>query len=388
MLFDHFYLKSKLSAGLTGLYAHSVVKYVGTGLTDLFLPIFLFERLGGSVTNIILFYLAYAGLFFLFVSVGAMTMSKIGLKISMILAVAFLGLYYFSFYVFQQKNEFALIVLSLVAITFFQILFWVSYHTDFAKFTDRSSRGRQLSVLSSAISLTSFVIPALSGFIIQKFGFDALFVIAIVLILTSAFPLFSLPDVREKFDYSYFQTFREFFRRKNRKMALAYGSDGAQSIVGAVIWPIFIYQLMKGEYLAVGLISSVIVAMSIIFQLATGSFADKMDKRRLVKIGSVLYAMGWVGKAFIQTGFQIFVVGAYHSFSSIMMRTPFDAMMYDKSADQGHQIDEYSVIREMAVNGGRVLMLLLLLVLFSFTSASLGAAFLIAAAVSLLVNIL
>ena len=50
------------------------------------------------------------------------------------------------------------------------------------------------------------------------------------------------------------------------------------------------------------------------------------------------------------------------------MRTPFDAMIYEKAADEGHYVDEFTVIREMAVNFGRGLMLLLVIILSLFVS--------------------
>ncbi len=49
------------------------------------------------------------------------------------------------------------------------------------------------------------------------------------------------------------------------------------------------------------------------------------------------------------------------------MRTPFDAMIYEKAADEGHYVDEFTVIREMAINFGRSLMLLLVIIFSLFT---------------------
>jgi putative flippase GtrA len=43
-------------------------------------------------------------------------------------------------------------------------------------------------------------------------------------------------------------------------------------------------------------------------------------------------------------------------------------MTYEKAADQGHFVDEYTVIHEMAVNLGRFLMLIVVFVLISWVS--------------------
>ena len=50
------------------------------------------------------------------------------------------------------------------------------------------------------------------------------------------------------------------------------------------------------------------------------------------------------------------------------MRIPFDAMVYEKAADEDHFIDEFTVIREMAVHIGRVIMLCFVIIISPFVS--------------------
>jgi len=65
---------------------------------------------------------------------------------------------------------------------------------------------------------------------------------------------------------------------------LAYLSDGSEVIVGLVIWPIFIWELLHGNYFEVGAISSLIVVATILLQLAVGKLIDKKDKKKLLII--------------------------------------------------------------------------------------------------------
>jgi hypothetical protein len=61
-----------------------------------------------------------------------------------------------------------------------------------------------------------------------------------------------------------------------------------------------------------------------------------------------------------------------------------DAMTYEQAADAGHYIDEYTVLREMSLNIGRILIILFLLALslqFSITIS-----FFVAALISLGIN--
>ena len=68
------------------------------------------------------------------------------------------------------------------------------------------------------------------------------------------------------------------------------------------------WQVLEGNYFQVGLLSSVIVAVTIVLQLLVGKFADKGNKKKMIHYGSIFYAIGWIVKIFIATAFQIFIV--------------------------------------------------------------------------------
>ena len=164
-------------------------------------------------------------------------------------------------------------------------------------------------------------------------------------------------------------------------------ADGAEEIIGYLVWPIVIYQLLYGNLLKIGALSTVIVGATVVLELAVGKYADRRSgKETLVQYGSMLSAIGWIIKIFIATAFQIFIVDTYHKFTKIIMRIPFAAMAYERAADRGHYIDEYTVLYEMAINMGRVLMILAVMVAAIFIS--LQWTFLFGAFASVFLNLL
>ncbi|TET84489.1 MAG: MFS transporter [Candidatus Nealsonbacteria bacterium] len=356
------------------------------GMIALFLPIFLFERFNQSVQNVLIFYIVSGVLFGFLVPLGAKIMSKIGLKKSMILATPFLVAYCLTLYYFASYRLFVFLIFAILTITLFRILYWTPYHVEFAKFTSQKDRGRQIAYLSSFGFIIGVIAPLLAGLIIDQLGFPILFIISMIIIAISIFPLFFLSQVKEEYSFSYFQTFKEAFSRKNRRLLIGYGSDGAQSIVSVVIWPIFIFGILNENYVAVGGITAAVILVTIILNLVMGTLADIKKKRFLIKIGSGLYAFGWLIKMFVASGFQIFVVSAYHSFTGIIRGIPFTTFVYEQMADQGHYIDEYTVLREVSLNVGRVLMLIACFILLGFVG--LTWTFLLAAIASLFINIL
>ena len=107
---------------------------------------------------------------------------------------------------------------------------------------------------------------------------------------------------------------------------------------------------------------------------------------RYKKERDFFYAIGWIIKIFVATSFQIFIVSTYHNLTAIFRRIPFDTLMYEKAADWGHYVDEYTVLRELALNIGRVLMMIITAILVYFFGIT--AAFVLAAIMSLFINIL
>lgn len=378
---------TKLSGALSWLYANRLFQEIAGGLIGIFFPILLYKAFGFSLYHVGLYYLASWLMWVLIVPLGAMAMTKIGMKTSLILSVCFGWAWYYFVREFEINGAVILLIISIIAINLDRFFYWVPYHTDFAKFTDRRTRAKQMSFLIAMSSLVSIFIPFISGEVIGHYGYGILFTAALIIYLVSMIPLFFIPNVKEKFSFGYFETFRELFSKKNRRLLLSYGADGVQGMVGTLIWPIFIWLLLEKNYEAVGLVSSLIVFVSMLAQLLLGDFADRHDKRKVMRLGSILSFLGWVLKMFVGTGFQIFIASTYHNFANIVMRTPFDALMYERAADSGHYVDEYTVLREIALTLGRLVMLGLALLIF-FLTGSLTISFLIAGLAALLINVL
>lgn len=383
-IISRFKERSEVPTGVVSLYANRIIQQVAQGLLGIFVPVFLLESFG-SLNAVFIYYILAYTLYLFFVTPGAILASKITFRRGLIFSVFGGAVFYFCLFVFD-KNILLFAGISLIAATFDRVLYWIPYHSGFAKFTDKENRGRIIGIFSAIFALFAASLPLIAGLIISTFNFEILFLIAIVIYVSSIFPLANMPKINEYYSFGLVQTWKILFHKRDRKILFSYMADGAQDTVGIIIWPIFMWMVLDGDFTAVGLLSSLIVLTTIVIQLAVGSYTDKIDKKTLIKYGSVLYSIGWVIKAFVNTGFHIFVVSSYHNFSSIIMRTPFSALMYEKAADAGHYMDEYSVLRSMSINLGRILMLVATLILVNFTG--LQASFILAAIAALFINLI
>ncbi|MFC1756555.1 MFS transporter [Patescibacteria group bacterium] len=381
------YFSGKISHGFVSLYTGKVLMGISGALLGLFLPIFLYELFNKNFAYTALYfgigYLAYAICLFFFVRF----LNSFGFRKALRVSILFGTGYYATFYFLNEINWHFLLPLLLVILTIDRILYWLPYHVDFAKFTSKRNRSKQLGALGATRQIAGIFIPLLSGFIISKYGFDVVFIIAAILYLSSGIPYLTLPRTREKFSWNYIETLQNLVSKKYRKQMLAFASDGAETGIAMIVWPIFMYQILNGDYLKVGAISTIIIGISVTTQLILGKKLDKKtSKRKTLKLASYFSAVGWIIKVFIATTFQIFIVGAFHNLIRIFTRMPFDALTYEIAADEGHYVDEFTVLHEIAISIGRIITISLAIVISIF--ANIGWVFLLAAIASILLNFL
>ncbi len=136
----------------------------------------------------------------------------------------------------------------------------------------------------------------------------------------------------------------------------------------------------------IGAVSTVVVGATIIIQLLVGRYLDKHagSNKKTLQVGSTLYAIGWILKIFVLSAAHVFFVGLYHNIVKIFTKTPYDAILYDISAEQGKYVDEFTVLRQMANNYGRAASLIVVSALTLFIP--IGWTFVLAAAASIALN--
>lgn len=355
---DYLLTNKEKRQGFLGLYFGRMVMAVSSGLLGVFLPIFLYNLSGGSVSFVAAYYGAGALAYLFLVAFGAQFLNQFGFRRALILAsLAAAGIYGTYFYTTAQ-NMWILLPLSLVFLVTFRMLFWIPYHVDFALFTDIRKRGGQVGLMLSTVTLLGVVGPMIAGYVIGAYSIQALFFISIISFILGMIPFAVIPRTNEKFSWGYTRAWREFFAKKNRAVVWASIASGAEDTVGVIIWPIFIFVLLQGDYFKVGALSSFIVGITVLLQYMFGHYLDKMGKKhQMLKVGSILYALGWILKIFVLTAFQVFIAGLYHKITKVLTDTSYDAIFYELAADQGHYVDEFTVLGEMALQVGKIIAL-------------------------------
>lgn len=355
-------------------------------LGGIFVPIFLYETSGESFFVVGGYYALLSLLYVLLLIPGMQVTNRLGFSHTLVLSGICSIITYIILYLLTPENIWTLMWPLAASIVAFRVFHWVPFHTDFALFTHAGKRGKQVSLSFAAIAFMGAIGPIAAGFIIAHAGYPALFMTIIALLIAASISYAYVPETPTHFDWSWKETWRQFMLPNKRGLILGEFANGAEIIVNIVVWPIFLYTILDGDMFSIGALSTVIVGVTIILQLLLGRYMDgKSDtKQKTLKVGSTLYAIGWVFKIFVLSAGQVFFVGLYHNVVKIFMTTPFSAIVYDISADQGTLVDEYTVLREMAGHLGRATSLLLIALLTLVIP--LGWTFLIAVLASLAIN--
>lgn len=259
-----------------------------------------------------------------------------------------------------ETYPWAVIAVSLTSAAVYKAIYWVPYQVDMALLVDKNARGRQVALLSNGSDVLIALTPLLGGIALTQFGISASFLVGALIMSAAILPLLFIKERYESYSWGYLETFQRLFKINNRALLFGYMGDGAQSVALSVPWILFIFVLVEGRFDTLGLVSAVTLIALIMLRAATGTLFDKWDKKRVLIIGGVLNATGWLLKLFVVTPVGVFLSDTYHGAGRVSQRTSIEAVTYEQAADSGRYIDEYTALKEIALSIGRAVMLLLM----------------------------
>lgn len=187
------------------------------------------------------------------------------------------------------------------------MLYWPSYHADLAKYGVEKERGKEVGTLDTIGQFFGVIGPLIGGLIIGFFGFNVLFVVVSCVLLASTIPLFT---TKEKFisqeNFSYKNCFERLFAQRNRKNMWKFMGLG-EEIISFVVWPIFVFLIIK-NYSVIGGLISLAVLISIFVTSYVGYSFDNGNGKKILRKSLILHIILWFIRGFINTMAGIFLI--------------------------------------------------------------------------------
>lgn len=359
------FLPYRMKRQVRELLVSTTLVNLALAMVMIFEPIYLYQ-IGYDLRSIMIFYLITYIIYFLILPLGAKFAKSYGYERGIFLGTALFIIYYISLFFITRYGE--LFYVAPVILALQKMFYWPAYHADFAKFSEDTEEGREISSLSIINSLVFILGPALAGFILAQWGYGALFTVASILFLVSNIPTLV---TRESFipqPFAYTHTYRHLFDRANRQYFLAYLGFGEEFVL-LVVWPVFI-SLIISDFLDLGLIVALSTLLTTIVVFYVGKLSDFRNKKSLISLGSMFYSLAWFIRLFVVNTLGVFFVDSLSRLSRETLMVPMVSLTYEKAKeakdDQHHHLMSTIIFFEMSLVIGKILAMLFIFLLASF----------------------
>ena len=362
------FFKHHLRHEIRELYTSIAIKNFAFSMIAIFEPLYLYG-LYNSISVVFLYYAVVYTIYFFALPFGAKAAAKYGFEHCIFYSIPFAILYFLS--LSQIPNYDWMIFVAIIFVTIYRVLFWPSFHTDFAHYSATGFKGREMSAMSTIATLAAIVGPIIGGIILTKFGFESLFVVVSILSLASIIPLFITKEKFEPHNFSYKKAIRRILKpygRYKRKNLITYFAFSEETII-MIGWPIFIFLIIKEFYL-IGVLMGASALFIAITNLYVGRLSDKLntDKReKLLATSASLYSVFCFLRPFTGGWIGILLIDFFSKVAKMGVTYPIFTFIYSGGGRRKDFL-EYVMFYELSLSLGRIIVLWLVFLISLYLS--------------------
>ncbi|RMF54508.1 MFS transporter [Candidatus Woesearchaeota archaeon] len=347
---NHHFFSFLKNRELDELYLSIAIRSFALSMISVFIPLYLLS-LDYGLNKVFYFYIVMEVFWIISVFPAAKLASRFGFKHSILFSVPLLIVGYVLLFSLKAFPKSFFIIPALLGINF--AMFWIGYHVDFAKFSKKGKRGKEVGASKILSSVFSSAGPIIGGLILSLIGFKSLFVIVSFLLLASTAPLFFSRDIHEPLTVS----FKKLFKSHRIKDFLGFSAWGFEFGVEAIIWPVIIFLLITKNYVSLGVFKSITLFATMLVVFLVSKISDKHQKF-LLRAGSVFLFAIWIARSFIKTTTGVIGTNAVYGLVKPSQSIPFEMISYDKANSEGIVLT--IVFREVSIHLGRITLFIIL----------------------------
>lgn len=340
---------------LSELYTSTMLRSMGLSLIGIFVPYYLFT-LGVSIRDILFFLAGVYAIRMLFDVLSGHMVARIGPKHTILASNLFqigaLGLlltyesFHWPLWIIAILNGGAL------------SMFFVAYHVDFSKVIHADHGGKELGFMTIMERIGAALGPVVGGVIATVIGPQYTIATALVLFVCAVIPLFLSAEPTRLHQKLTFHGLPFGLLKRDLVSRVAMGVDNTASLV---LWPFYaaMVLLTVNTYASVGLVTSLGIVASIASAYFIGKVVDRNKGGFLlnwsVTINSVVHLFRTIVSGFGGT----IMVNMANEAVTAGYAMPYTKGMYARAEDlPGYRI-VYIILAELAVDFGKVLLLLI-----------------------------
>lgn len=367
------------------IYAIRLIRELTNQLMIFFLPVYYFSMrfpfmsnwrlsvLQEGIFNVAMIYLLTYIIVFLSSIPTAKLLNKYGIRHGFLMGHLLYAAFALSL-CFSKNYPYLLFlgaVIDGVQINFF----WNTYHYALSRNSKETKVGSNLGIINFLLNLLAMISPALGGLIIVALGYQALFLLGLVLVLCGAIfaILIDNAQVRDSISWREFLTWLKEpgFRRLGLTFAGRYFNDATINL-----WTLYMF-LLLGSTDGVGYFYSLSLFLALFISYSAGSFIDQNKGHKHFFVSGGFLSIFWILRGFLVNIWFITILNAVDKITS-----SFHWLFFDRSwilRGKGREALSCFVYREMISSFAAVIFWSLVAILFYFFVTAWRSLFVLAA---------
>lgn len=338
--------------GIRAIYINTALRKFGLSLVGIFFPVFIFletqKLFGESLTygfyGVIAYFFLMQFVKFVITIPTAKFLNTYGFRKTIALSSVFL-ITLLILLMFAETYFVLLFVIALVH-AFSTSFYWLSYHTLFAGDGLVDNLGKEVGVQKIIERISNISGPLLGGIIITIWGFQALFGVALVVVVISTIPFFFMGKHKHKEKVSWKVVSKWFGNKEHRNEIVGILGRQIDDKAVSLFLPLFAF-LIVGTFAKQGLVESVSLVLGTISVYVAGKVFDKKRSRKIFEFGVISTSFFTLVRGFAQTFGQLLVLGGLRRIVSPFYWVNFDTLWYRKSRYDDESALMFAVINQI-----------------------------------------
>jgi MFS transporter, YQGE family, putative transporter len=293
-------------------------------------------------------------------------MKRMDRVVAMRLGMVFLFLFYLTVLLLGMRSVYHVIILGTL-LGLGAGFFWLAYNVLYFEITEKENRDRFNGVNGLIYSISGMVAPLLSGLVITRVdhftGYRIIFAISLLVFVVAVLVSFLFKQRSARGEYGLIHVLRRI-KEPNHHWCwvnLAMIAQGLREGVFTFLIGLLVYIITKSE-LTLGAFFTISSLASMVSFYWIGRFLETKDRNRYLFIGGLM--MGLVGVPFVLllNSWTVFVLGIGIALFYPLYMVPLTSTVFDVIGENRENVElrvEYVVARELALNLGRIMGILL-----------------------------
>lgn len=347
---------------------------LGIFLSNTFVNIYLWKQSGDYITIAMYNLAIYLLQPVTFIIAGKLA-KKVDRVIVLRLGVIFLSLFFLSVLIIGEKASYYNFMLgSLLGIGYG--FYWLAFNVLTFEITEPDTRDFFNGFLGVLQSFGGMVGPLMAGTIIAKMeaniGYTTIFTISFILFISAVAFSFFLKRRQAEGSFYFRRILQERTNNKNWGRILhAHVFQGLREGIFLFVISIWVFLITKSEF-ALGMFNLFLSGLSLVFYFITTKFIKPALRKKAVLVGSLILFFSIFLILFNINYTQLIIYAIVIGIAYPIINVPYVSLTYDVIGKAWKAKDmrvEYIVVRELFVNLGRVISIVVFLVAVSLVEA-------------------